>query len=498
MLQNPLPVIIQGGMGVGISDWKLARAVCLAGQLGVVSGTAIDVIVARRLESGDPDGHVRRALQHLPLPGVADRILERYFTPGGKPPNRPFKSKPLPSEAPSRAATELIVASNFVEVFLAKEGHDRPVGINLLEKIQAPTLPSLYGAMLAGVSCVLMGAGIPRSIPGALDRLANHQSAELRLDVQGALPSDSFVSHFDPSQLEANPFPQLTRPAFFAIVSSASLATILARKSNGRVDGFIIESHTAGGHNAPPRGTMQLTAKGEPIYGERDIPDLAAIRALGLPFWLAGSYAHPDRIREAREAGAAGVQIGTAFAFCDESGLAPHLKAQVIALVSSRPPDVFTDPLASPTGFPFKVLPLPGTLADPLAPARSLRICDLGYLRTAFRTPDGSLGWRCPAEPIDDFIAKGGHPDDTRGRACICNALLANTGLGQLRTAATPTTTSTLEPELPLITTGDDIACIAQFVDPVLRSYTAANVIANLLNTPAIAPGPRPADTRTV
>ncbi len=406
MLPNPLPVIIQGGMGVGISDWKLARAVSLAGQLGVVSGTALDAIVARRLESGDPDGHVRRALQQLPIPGIADRILERYFTPGGKSPNRPFKSKPLPSEAPSRAATELLVASNFVEVYLAKEGHDRPVGINLLEKIQAPTLPSLYGAMLAGVSCVLMGAGIPRSIPGALDRLANHQPAELRLDVQGALPSDSFVSRFDPSQLVGNPFPQLTRPAFFAIVSSASLATVLARKSNGRVDGFIIESHTAGGHNAPPRGTMQLTAKGEPLYGECDIPDLAAIRALGLPFWLAGSYAHADRIREAREAGAAGVQIGTAFAFCNESGLAPHLKAQVIALVTSGPPDVFTDPLASPTGFPFKVLPLPGSLTDPLTPARSLRICDLGYLRTAYRTPDGSLGWRCPAEPIDDFIAK--------------------------------------------------------------------------------------------
>ncbi|MGD8321328.1 MAG: hypothetical protein PVJ02_12765, partial [Gemmatimonadota bacterium] len=36
------PVIIQGGMGVGISGWRLARAVSSRGQLGVVSGTALD------------------------------------------------------------------------------------------------------------------------------------------------------------------------------------------------------------------------------------------------------------------------------------------------------------------------------------------------------------------------------------------------------------------------------------------------------------------------
>ena len=49
-----LPVIIQGGMGAGVSSWRLARAVSSTGQLGVVSGTALDVILARRLQEGDP------------------------------------------------------------------------------------------------------------------------------------------------------------------------------------------------------------------------------------------------------------------------------------------------------------------------------------------------------------------------------------------------------------------------------------------------------------
>jgi len=52
------------------------------------------------------------------------------------------------------------VVANFVEFFLARNGHDNPVGINYLEKLQLPHLPSIYGAMLAGVGYILMG-GVP-------------------------------------------------------------------------------------------------------------------------------------------------------------------------------------------------------------------------------------------------------------------------------------------------------------------------------------------------
>ena len=54
-----LPTIIQGGMGAGVSSWRLAQAVSQLGQLGVVSGTALDLIFARRLQDGDPGGHMR-------------------------------------------------------------------------------------------------------------------------------------------------------------------------------------------------------------------------------------------------------------------------------------------------------------------------------------------------------------------------------------------------------------------------------------------------------
>lgn len=473
MLTSTRPIIIQGGMGAGVSDWRLARAVALRGQLGVVSGTAIDAIMARRLQMGDPGGEIRRGLAQFPIPGVAQRIIERYFVPGGKRQDAPFKSKPLPSESPSRAAQELIVAANFVEVWLAREGHERPIGINYLEKIQTPTLASLYGAMLAGVSCVLMGAGIPRSIPGVLDHLSRGEPVELALDVHGAGPTDSFKTRFDPAEFWPEGPRTLPRPEFYAIVSSATLAEVLAKKSSGRVDGFVVEGPTAGGHNAPPRGALRLTAEGEPIYGDRDRADLDAIRVLNLPFWLAGSYARPERVAEALALGAAGVQIGTAFAYCGESGLTPAIKAQVLELSRQGVARAHTDPVASPTGFPFKVVRMSGTRAGADAPERTARICDLGYLRHAYKAAEGEIGWRCPAEPVADYVAKGGKEEQTRGRMCVCNGLVANIGLGQIRGG---------ESELPLITSGDDVAEIARFLKPGKATYSAADVVEYLLS----------------
>lgn len=483
MNSQPLPTIIQGGMGAGVSSWTLARAVSMAGQLGVVSGTALDVIMVRRLQVGDPGGHTRRALAQFPIPGVAQRILDRYFVADGKPQDKPFKGKPVPAQKPSRPLEELLVASNFVEVFLAREGHDAPVGINFLEKIQLPTLPSMYGAMLAGVSYVLMGAGIPKFIPGILDRLALGLPVELRLDVQGADRDEEFTTRFDPGALFDGAAPEINRPDFIAIVSSATLATMLERKSSGKVNGFVVEGPTAGGHNAPPRGRAPLSEIGEPVYGDRDAADLKAIGALGLPFWLAGSYAEPEQIAEALKMGATGVQIGTAFAYCEESGLGHDLKERVLDMSAVGDARVFTDPVASPTGFPFKVLQLADTHSDAQTYAQRTRICDLGYLRHAYKKEDGSLGWRCPSEPVEDFVRKGGDIADTVGRKCVCNGLMANIDLGQIQRWG--------DHEKMLITSGDDVANVARFRKPGQRSYRAIDVIEYLLRDPkpVVIPG---------
>ena len=83
---------------------------------------------------------------------------------------------------------------------------------------------------------------------------------------------------FDPAEYAEGPLPVLNRPRFLAIVSSNTLATTMLRRASGRVDGLVIESPTAGGHNAPPRGKLQLSAAGEPIYGERDQVNIEELR----------------------------------------------------------------------------------------------------------------------------------------------------------------------------------------------------------------------------
>jgi NAD(P)H-dependent flavin oxidoreductase YrpB (nitropropane dioxygenase family) len=86
----PLPPVIQGGMGVAVSSWPLARAVAAAGQLGVISGTALDAVLARRLQDGDPGGHLRMALAAFPVPEMAEHVLARYFRLGGRGPGEPY------------------------------------------------------------------------------------------------------------------------------------------------------------------------------------------------------------------------------------------------------------------------------------------------------------------------------------------------------------------------------------------------------------------------
>jgi NAD(P)H-dependent flavin oxidoreductase YrpB (nitropropane dioxygenase family) len=466
---STLPRVIQGGMGVAVSDWRLASAVARLGQLGVVSGSMLDTVFVRRLQDGDAGGHVRRAMAAFPVPEIAEEILRRYFRAAGRARHTPYKVLPMYKQRVSNARQHVTVLANFVEVWLAKEGHAGSVGLNLLTKVQMPNLPSLYGAMLAGVDAVIMGAGIPREIPGVLDAFANHQPARLKFDVEGAAGGDPEYLTFDPLAcvsplLAARP---LHRPAFIAVISAASLAATLARKSTGRVDGFIVEGPTAGGHNAPPRGELRLNESGEPLYGERDVVDLAKMRELGLPFWIAGGVGSPSGLEAALAAGAAGVQVGTLFAYCQESGLAPDLKARVLGAVTSGVATVRTDPRASPTGYPFKIVELPGD-ADVAAQRR--RVCDLGYLRVPVRAGDGRTLYRCSAEPVDAYVQKGGNVADTDGRRCLCNGLTATIGQPQWRETGE---------EFPLITSGDDLLSLAAFATAHPR-YTAAQVLAYL------------------
>jgi hypothetical protein len=244
--------LIQGGMGVYVSNWRLARAVAMeqpGTTAGTVSGTALDIVYVRLLQLGDPGGHVRRALAAFDaLFGVTigQKIIKHYFIDGGKQPGDRFKNAPkhmarLPDgsdilPAPLQPAVpvalimepetvELLIASGFAEVWLARQGHSGKIFINFLHKVELPLIYTMYGAMLAGVDGVIVGAGNPEGLPSICSSLAQHNAVTSEISVLYRESGENFHLAFDPSQvaegrLAKNPLP---RPAFLAIVSLENL-----------------------------------------------------------------------------------------------------------------------------------------------------------------------------------------------------------------------------------------------------------------------------------
>ena len=162
------------------------------------------------------------------------------------------------------------------------------------------------------------------------------------------------------------------------------------------------------------------------------------------------------------------MQVGTLFAYCEESGLTPELKRAVLEALPRNAVRLRTDPRASPTRYPFKLVSVDGLAQQDDTRVRN---CDLGYLRMAYRRPDGRLGYRCAAEPVDEYVAKGGNVDDTVDRRCLCNGLTANVSFAQARDDET---------ELPLLTSGDELVSLTSFARG-RTTYTATDVVSFLL-----------------
>jgi NAD(P)H-dependent flavin oxidoreductase YrpB (nitropropane dioxygenase family) len=134
---------------------------------------------------------------------------------------------------------------------------------------------------------------------------------------------------------------------------------------------------------------------------------------------------------------------------------------------------VKTDGSASPTGFPFKVAVLPESLSDDDKYEKRNRICDLGYLRTPFERENGGVGYRCPSEPLKTYEFKKGNVEEAQHSQCLCNALMSNIGLGQLRPDG--------RRELPLITLGSDLSGPDYLAKRHPDGWKAADVINYLL-----------------
>jgi nitronate monooxygenase len=504
--------LIQGGMGVYVSNWRLARAVAMEKPgitAGTVSGTGLDVVYVRLLQLGDPGGHIRRALaafdEQLNV-RIGQRICEQYFIEGGKAPSIRFKYSPvqvvhtqnggdaIPPHSQDDIPVilqmdpetiELVIATAFAEVWLAKEGHNGKIFINLMKKVELPLIFAMYGAMLAGVDAIVVGAGNPEGLPSICSKLANHEAVTFELPVLYREAGEVFKLSFNPVEVADGNLTRipLQNPAFLAIVSHENLVSALAQSTTKSPDGFIIEHHTAGGHNAGPQGPMKIDDKGQPIYGITDEPDLEAIRNVGVPFWLAGGYGSHEKLIKAIEAGAKGVQVGSSFALAEESGI-KHIYRTAIFNELKKETDesaIVLTTLFSPTGFPFKVVQLDGTLSDDEVYRTRRRVCDIGLLQQRGINKMGEDGTRrifhrCPAASVEDFLRKRGLPQNTIDKRCLCNGLLSAVGLGQVGNHNGETTE-----EPAIVTLGNHLEGIRKLSRHGQSLYWARDVIADLL-----------------
>ena len=503
--------LIQGGMGVYVSNWRLAKAVAAerpGETVGTVSGTALDVVYVRLLQLGDPGGHARRALAALDAThhvDIGQRICARYFIEGGKAANARFRSAPLQvvhaaaggllRSVPGDAGTvdlaladdviELLIATGFAEVWLAKEGHGGRVFINFLNKIELPLIYTMYGAMLAGVDGVIVGAGNPDGLPAVCTSLAAHKPIAHPISVLYRGAGEEFRLAFDPrtvagGSLAAAPLP---RPHFLAIVSLEDLVQALTNSDSQAPDGFIIENYTAGGHNANPVGPLRRDERGQPIYGPKDHPDLDTIRAARLPFWLAGGYGSRAGLAAAQAAGACGVQAGSIFALAEESGMKPDYRSAILNELKRGvdDADLVHTTIFSPTGFAFKVVQIKQTLADDDVYAERRRVCDIGLLQQIGLSSADAGGvrevfQRCPAGPVEVYVDRRGLERNTAERRCLCNGLLACVGLAQTKAQA-----GELYEEPAIVTLGDHLDGVRRLSRGGQTHYWAKDVVGDIL-----------------
>lgn len=456
----PYPDVIFGGMGAGVSDGDYASRVAMATErlenagrlqekrtLGVVSLTGMPSILVFKLQKGDPE--YLRALEHFPIETMKNRVKAKYV--GQKDPNdeMSFEMAPKPQNLISsdrekqREAAELTIVAAYTAVWLAKQGHSGPIGVNVLEKIQLNKLYELLGAMLAGVDYVLAGAGDPSQIPVVLNHFSKGEIAHYKVAIEernGRM--GTFDMSLDPKEYitDENLLKQLRLPRFLGIVSSPGFAQYLgvrAFEQKGEqgyyLDGLVAEDHYAGGHNGRPRNDNHFVNQyGEPIYDARDeITPQVIEKILGYHsnLWVAGGRSGLVNLLGLKALGARGVQIASCGALSAESKFLEEIKEASILLKYLQESRVYTNATASPTGFPFQVEQLLKSLSNPEVYNARERQCLYGYLVKAQRIDENRIGFWCPA----DRANKDAFP----GAICLCAALVAAIGCGATRLIST-------------------------------------------------------------
>ena len=423
------PIIVLGGMGVDISSKYLAGAVAKAGEFATLSETGGATRIARVLQDGDLGGHVRTSLASFPNQAMVSYAFDKFYREAGRLERvrgklgkhyRPVPKYVLENRIDLAAGVPLVemltVLDAFEQVVTARrlaQGNGF-IGMNGLGKIPLPMPAALYGAMLGGADYTARGAGVKADIPAVIDTLyaGNRVDYPIAVDYapEGSRWQQATIG-FDPAPYGGSP---ASKPEFWAIAGTVAGAQHYV--DNGAA-AIVYERRIAGGHNMPD-----------------SIPEdpYEDFLQLGVPVIMAGGAA--SEYGNVAQLDGAGVQIGSLFAASQESGLSSLERGKVVMSALLGRLQVRSDKGVSPTGYPFEVAEVEGTLSDPEVYKGRERVCDISVLRTPYATPDDELDWRCPADDIGKMSNRFRGPFARKKigeAACLCNGLFASAGMPQ-------------------------------------------------------------------
>ena len=336
-----------------------------------------------------------------------------------------------------------------------------------------------YGAMLAGVDYVLMGAGIPREIPHLLDELAAHRR-------RSTSPSTSPAR--DRRHVHGRPRP--ARPRSATHLPAAAPADVPRHRLRAR----------AGRLPRPRRRAPAPTASSSRARAPAGTTPRRAARLVLDETGAAGLRPARRRPTSPRSPPSA-CRSGSPGGYGTPGGAAPRrARPAPPASRSARSSRCARSPASTPSSASScwsSCAPAPSTvrtdaarLADRLpvqgrrsSPARSRtpavydarpRLCDLGYLRTPYRAQERRVGYRCPAEPVDVYVRKGGDPRGHRGTRSAC------------ATRSSPTSASARHRtdgyvEKPLLTLGEELGGARHLLRRHPSGWTAGDALDWLL-----------------
>lgn len=427
---NNIPVIFQAGMGAWVSGSYMAREVSRLGGLGIVSSVGLRTIVVEAVRKGNQE--MIEAAKNFPFSSYIEEMLA--FMPGQR---SHGEAVPVDRLGPEGGlAQRLSTIAAFIEVSLAKKGHSGKIGINVMWKLSMTVLPVIYGSMLAGVDAIVCGAGVPMDVPGIMNNLHTGENIDSPA-LYGTKTPVSLSVEEGTAELLASRNRPLLIPILSNYVFCRKIRDNWEKNFGIEPDFFVLEDYKAGGHNAPPRDKMTHSPKKDGIETYFD-----QVAELGIPIVVAGAFEHGGTREDLlywQKKGAYGIQVGSRFALCRESGILQKYRQEIIQANQNGGVEVLTCYQDSPTGYPIHRASLTGTLSDPVVYGARKRMCEHGYLcqchsYTDKADKDVSM-LICPAMPLSQY--SGLCPDktpeqcaaDCEGKICLCEGLLATVGV---------------------------------------------------------------------